>query len=381
MAADLKGVLTTLSNALPLGIDGQRYAQWMLRDGVSYDVVRADVVAAMNAVNLEELSAFGDLIYVTPDVQFEYPTGGSIYKMPRLSDLDRPTPRKGKTTGHSVDLWKVGDAIGGTEDYFMDARRAVINSSISELLLAGRNTWEIDVLTRFFTNTENQLGSYGYDVGFCDGSTTVQYAPLQFNGKVFTTAHNHYVGYDSATKTLADVFDGLALLVTEHGHQPPLIAYVSESDTATIRALTNYIKPVDVEWDRGGLTSGNIYREPGQTLAPPAVGGRYMGGYDSNYARILLYASNRIPSGYVGVFKSYGTNDPRNPIAVRIHPNIGFGYYIAEIPSYVTTWPVKVIEVYNRYGVSANGMGAFPRTAGAAGYLSSAATWVNPTIA
>lgn len=384
MAADIKGVLTTLSNVLPLGLDGNRLAQWRMKDGSSYDMVRADVVATMNAVNLEQLSTWGDLVYVTPEDHFEYPTGGSIYKMPRLSDLDRPTPRKGKTTGHMIDLWKVGDAIGGSEDFFMDARRALIDTSIAQLMAAGRNTWEIDLLTRFFSPAENLLGTNGYDLGFCDGSTTVQYAPLQWNGKVFTTSHNHYLGYDSgSSKTLADVLDGLALTITEHGHQPPLTALVSEADVVTIRALTNYIKPVDATtgWDRGGATTGSIYRQQGETPAVPPMGGRFVGWYDSAYGRIVLFATNRLTTGYVGMYKSYGTNDARNPLAIRIHPSIGFGYYIAEVPSNITTWPVKIIEVFNRYGVSVNGMGAYaPRTSGAAGLLVSGGTYVAPTI-
>ena len=93
---------------------------------------------------------------------------------------------------------------------------------------------EIDVLTRCLTNTENLLGTNGYDVGWCDASTTVQYAPLQWNGKVFTTSHNHYIGYDSASKTFADVLDGLALTITEHGHQPPLMALISQSTSLMV---------------------------------------------------------------------------------------------------------------------------------------------------
>lgn len=382
MAADLKGVMTTLSNVLPLGEDGTRIAQWMLRGGVTYDTVRADVVAAMNGVNLEMLSADAPMLYVSTEDHFEYSTGGSIYKMPRLSSSDRPTPRKGKTSGHMVDLWKVGDAIGGDDDFFMDARPALITTSVAQIISAGRNTWEIDLFTRFFTNTENQLGTYGYDVGFCDASTTVQYAPLQWNGKVFTTSHQHYIGYDSGSKTFADVLDGLALTITEHGHQPPLMALISESDVVTFRALTNYIRPLDptTGWDRGGLTSGATLRQDGETPAPPPMGGRFVGWYDSNYGRIVLFATNRIATGYVGMFKSYGSNDPRNPLVVRIHPQIGFGYYIAEVPNYQSTWPVKIIEVFNRYGVSVNGAGQSSRTAGAVGLLVSGGSFTNPVI-
>ncbi len=381
--ADIKGVLTQLSNVLPQGLDGTRIAQWMLKDGYSYDTVRADVVAAMNSVNLELLSGWGDLVYVTMDDHFEYPQGGTLVDFQAQGDLSRPDPYKGTTAGHMIDLWRKGRGFGGTDTYFRDARKNVIDSSVAGIVRSGRNTFEKDILTRFFNNSENALGSSGYDVGWCDASSTVTFAPMAWGGKTFTTAHQHYTGLDTAgSTTKGDMLDALALNLNEHGHEPPYMALIPEVDVATYRNLAHYIQPINVAWreDRGGETTGNRYFMDGTIGAVQPVGGRFIGMYDSGYGAIYLKASNRIPTNYAGMYKSYGQNDPRNPIAIRVHPAVGFGFYIAEIPNYVSTWPVKTIEIWNEYGVSSNGNGGFARTNGAASEHISGGVYVNPVI-
>jgi hypothetical protein len=77
------------------------------------------------------------------------------------------------------------------------------------------------------------------------------------------------------------------------------------------------------------------------------------------------------------MFKSYGANDPRNPIALRVHPDVLFGLRIKEIPSFDTTWPVKEIYIETEFGVSCG----INRAIGAAWMLGAgASTYTNPTI-
>jgi hypothetical protein len=128
--------------------------------------------------------------------------------------------------------------------------------------------------------------------------------------------------------------------------------------------------------DRGGSTSGSQYFENGLILAAPAVGGRYIGAYDTGFGPVGIKATNRIPQGYVFMYKSYGVMDPRNPLGVRIHPDFGFGFRLMEIPSWETTWPVKEIDIEVEYGISCG----VNRTIGAAGYLVAGGTWVDPVI-
>lgn len=384
MAADIKGVLTTLNHALPAGVDGGRVAIWRLRQGRTYADVRSDIANALDAINAELLTSWSDFVTITTEDFVEYPNGGSISDMPKLTDLDRPQPRKGTTIGHMIDLWRRGDGIGGSETFFRDTREAVILAALRNVVQSGRNVIEKDILTRAMTTTENQLGTSGYDVPFANGNPNSGsgyiYTPPQWGGKVFTSSHNHYLGLDSGTYNFGDLLSQLAGTVNEHGYDGPYVAYVSEADVTTYRALTDHIKfvaPVIGEIDRGGATSGAQYFKKQNIGSVPATGGRSIGYYDSGYGEIELRATNRIPTKYALLYKSFGPNDPRNPLALRVHPDVMFGFRIKEIPSFDTTWPIKEIDIEVEYGVSCG----INRTIAAAGWVSSGvSTYTNPTI-
>jgi hypothetical protein len=176
------------------------------------------------------------------------------------------------------------------------------------------------------------------------------------------------------------MLDEMAAHLQEHGHEPPYTVKVSESDVATYHALDHFVKPVSdsvIVIDRGGETSGNRYFERGQVAVPGLSGrGHYIGRYTSPHGELMMYATARIPTKYAGAYKSYGSNDPRNPIAVRVHPEVGFGFYLSEEPSRDEKYPVKKIRVEIEYGISCG----MDRTNGVAAYLVSGGVWVDPII-
>lgn len=382
------GVLTTLSHRLPMGLDGARLAQWQLREGLSYAQYRADLVTAMDALNEELLTAWGRLISITTEDHFEYPNGGALKDMPRITSSDRGTPRRGNTVGHMIDLYRIGDAVGGDETFFRDTRLATWMATIQGFILAGRNTFEKDILNRFFNPQARLLGTNGYDVGFVNASQGVPYIPPGYNGKEFDAAHTHYLGFNSSSgDDLGDMLNGLMGTIAEHGHTGPYTAMVSAADvpgSSGYRKLPDYIKPVRdtvVYVDRGGETSGNTFFERGQITAPPASGGYYIGGFQGDHGECDLYATSRLPAGYAGMYAPGEPGQPNNPIAVRVHPDVGFGFFINEKPSFDYEWPVEYIYIRKEYGVSCNGLNALgPRTTGAAGRLVAGGVYTAPTI-
>lgn len=378
--ADVRGVLTQLNHALPSGVDPTRLAQWRLKEGSSYSEFRSMVANAIDGVNGEILSRWGDLIHVTFDDYLEYPTGGTIVDMPETSDLDVLDAYKGETVAHMIDLKTREFRIASSKKFLMDVRQPVLQATVINRIQSYRNLIEKAVLTRALTNTSNLLGASGYDVGWADASGTITYAPMPFGGNTFATTHNHYIGYNSSSsKTLADAFDGLAATLSEHGHEQPYTAYVAEADVTTIRGLTNYIRPTRqsvVTIDRGGATSGNQFFATGVVEATPPAGGRYIGEYDTGYGTVILRAISRLATGYVFMYKSYGQNDPRNPIYVRVRPEVGFGLRLIEEPSFDDFYPIKSIMAEVEFGVSVGR----DRTAGAAGLVVAGGSWANATI-
>ena len=74
--------------------------------------------------------------------------------------------------------------------------------------------------------------------------------------------------------------------------------------------------------------------------------------------------------------KSYGQLDPRNSLAVRVHPDVGFGLRIVTETTDDNQYPIKQVNVEFEFGV---GVGN-DRTNGAAAILVSGGAWANPTI-
>lgn len=381
----LRGVMTSIA-PVPAGIDPARMVLWEKRGKFSYEYVRSIIGASVQSINEERAMAWGDMIALTEEQSVWYMNGGAVQPVPITMGRSRPPLVIGNNAGHMIDLQVWSLAFGGTTRDLSDMTESQLIGGVVGLATAMRDQFDFQILNRAMTNTEVLLGTSGYSVGFCDGSpngatTGPKYAPPKWNGVTFYEDHQHYVGYNSgAGKTFADVFEGLALLVAEHGLplNTDFKIMVSETDVATIRALTNYVMPiVDVSEDRGGNTSGNIFYEGGSVGPIPASGGRYLGAYNTAYGFGQLYSTPRIPTGYAYLYRPGPALAANNALAVRYRPETGYGIRIAEIPDFGTTFPIKEIDVEDEYGVSAGKN----RYAGAVGYLVSGGTFANPTIA
>lgn len=374
--AEVLGLRTIIAKALPTGVDGTRIAQWQLRSGKSYRQWVSEAATALAGWNAEMARMWGWLYGLTEEIMMEYPNGGSVTPMPQLPDTDRIEPKHGTTIGHMIDLIAYGDAMGGTRRYFRDLREAQADADLQRIILSAQWRFEQAILTRWFTNTENSVGTSGYDVPFVRGTGgTVDFAPPAYGGEAFTTSHNHYLGVDSDNLGYDDALNQLAETLQEHGHNPPYNAMVSRADIASYYALPDFIEPLPpnvMVVDRGTTTA-----DTGAALfaREDREFGR-VGSFNSEYGVVVLRATNRVPTKYLGMCKSYGQDNPRNPLAIRVHPDVGFGAYIIPETSIDDDYPLKQIDVEFEFGVSVGR----DRTNGAVAYLVSGGAWANPTI-
>lgn len=372
--AEILGPFTLQDKALPVGLDGARIAQWMMRDGITYDQLVAQVSLALGAANARLVAKWGFLFSITEEIAMEYANGGAVTPMTELTDIDKPVPIKGTTIGHMLPKHYYGDAIGGSAMYWRDIRSAQVKAGISTLVNRGVWRFEQALLGRFFDSDEEAIGAAGYSVPFVHGTGgAVDFAPPAYDGVTFMTSHDHFIGYNASTpKTMADVLEGLAYTLAEHGHPAPYTALVSRTDIALFAALTNKVILVEgvTTIDRAGATTGPQYFANGQQTI------ERIGSYQSSLGLIELMASGRIPSGYVGMTKSYGNNNPANALAVRVHPDRGFG--LAVIPKFGTdpNYPIEKLDVDLEFGV---GVG-MDRTNGAVGYLVAGGSYTDATI-
>lgn len=372
--AEILGPVTLQNRALPLGVDGTRLAQWAMRDGVTYGQLVNQVALALGDVNQQLLTSWGWLFNVTEELAMEYEDGGANKEMEELTDIDEMVAVQGSTIGHMLPLRYYGNAIGGSKRAFRDIRSAQIRANIAALVRRGKNRFERMLLQRFFSNTEEAIGAAGYSVPFVRGTGgNIDYTPVAFDGVAFANTHDHFVGVNVSTpKTMADVLELLALTLAEHGHPAPYTALVSRADLALFNALVNKVQLVDgvMQVVRGGLTAGpQFFMQGTQTL-------ERVGSYQSSLGQIELVASGRIPTGYVGMTKSYGTNDPRNALAVRVHPMRGFGLQVVPETTPDDDFPIKQLDVDFEFGI---GVGQ-DRTNGAVGFLVAGGAYANGVI-
>lgn len=382
----LRGVMTQIA-PVPPGIDPGRLVLWQERGKFSYEAVRSVIGASIQALNEERAMAWADMLCLTDEQGIWYMNGGAVEPAAMTMGDQRPPLVRGNNAGHMIDLqvWSLG--FGGSARKLADMTESQLVGSVVGLATALRDRFDYNILNRAMTSTQVLLGTSGYALGFCDGSPTAasggpSYAPPKWNGVTFYEDHNHYAGYNLSTpKTFGDMFDGLALLVAEHGLplNTDFKIMVSETDVTTIRALANYVMPVNnVSPDRGGLTSGNIFYEGGSVGPIPASGGRYIGAYNTAFGFAQLYATPRIPTGYAFLYRPGPAFASNNALALRYRSDPGYGYgaRITEIPDFTTTFPIREIDVEDEYGVSAGKN----RYAGAVGYLVAGGTFVNPVI-
>lgn len=374
--AEVLGPLTLQNKALPVGVDGARVAQWAMRDGITYGELVNRMSLALGAANQALLDKWGWLFNITDEIMMEYPNGSAVTPMTELTDIDKHPLIHGTTIGHMLPLKFYGEAVGGTWRYFRDVRSTQIQAAITTIVNRGVWRFEQKLLSRLFSNTEEAIGSSGYSVPFVRGSGgNVDFVPPAYDGETFDATHDHFLAYDKDTgpDTMDDVLEGLALTLAEHGHMAPFTALVSRDDIALFRALAGFVDIVDPivsVIDRGGSTTGTSFFTRGSREL-----GR-IGWYQSNVGLVELIASARIPTGYVGMTKSYGVNNPRNGLAVRVHPAQGFGFFIVTKTSENLDWPVEQVDVGLEFGV---GVG-MDRTNGAAALLVNDDTWANANI-
>jgi hypothetical protein len=376
-----KGVLTTRSYAFPTGIDANILARWRIgTDGRSYDQIRSDVVAAFEGVNAELMQKLGSLVYITNDDHVFYPNGGAVTDFPKISDLDRVETYTGDTVGHMLPINLRGRGIATTEQALRSLNEGQMMATITDIVQSGRQTVVKETLTRLFTDDEILVGTSGYYVGMVSGSASVTYTPPTYEGKEFQSSHDHYNGYDSGSgQTWTTMLNALALHVVEHGHMGQLIALVSETDVAAIvtQLTTDEVfaqpTPVQITTISGSAIPLITDRQVDQS---PMELGRFFGYMNSTYGLMELRATGRVPTGYAAVYVSAGNNVPDNPLYIRVYPDVGWGFYIQEVPNFNTTYPIKHIDVLIQYGVGAGRN----RTRAAVGYLVAGGVWVDPSI-
>lgn len=348
--------------ALPTGWDAGEISKYSLVDGTNLEEVYNTAVAGALAVANEMLAhpLYGGLVSVTQELGREYTDGGTN-RMSRRTENSKPDPRRGKTIGHMFPLDSFDYGIGFTMDFLRKARRTQIDAALSDAFTAVRNDFEIAVLTRAFSNSENLMGTSGYDVPFVKGGGSVAHTPPNWGGFTHDSSHTHFDRQGTSAQATA-LANGVAHL-WHHGIMPPYVGIIPFADRATYTALTNFRKP-----QRNEITYANTAN---LAMVNEEV---FLGVYEDDLGIVYLHASNRLPTNYLGVFKSYGPNNPMNPLAVRVSPDYQFSPVLLRGGNFQMS-PLENMQLIHEYGV-----GVFDRLAGYCCYFNASGSYTAPTI-
>ena len=130
----------------------------------------------------------------------------------------------------------------------------------------------------------------------------MDFTPPAFNGKTFASTHEHY-SFSGSSTTSAQAVTMMKNL-REHGHNGPYELIISESDEATVRAFTDFVKATDQIVQLGANT------------ATVNLAAGYIGYLTESYARVRIV--NGWVANYMTMYKSYGSNSQLNPLRVRV---------------------------------------------------------------
>lgn len=376
----LLGARALIDLAIPTGLDAGEILKFELQDGRTAEQLVGEAAAMIGDVNEELNRVYGGLWYITERQWARYAQGDSARsETPVKAEFKRADGVRASMIGHMLPLVDYEDAVEWTPLYL---RRAYSDDLIADLQLITdrwKNRVDKGLITRALTNTENTIGSAGVDVGWAIGTgQTANFIPPQHGASIFTTSHTHYLYFDDASLDYDDMVEGMMATMREHGITGTLTLMVAFADVAEYTAFTAAGLFVPLEPSNvtvvAGSTSAPVRIITGQTDGVP---GDLIGYWKSpHYGLAEIRSHARIPTNYAWMTKSYGVNNPRNGLAVRTEPGIGFGLRVVPMVRRSINPELDFIQFEGTHGIGVN-----DRINGVAGYINTGANaWVNPTI-
>jgi hypothetical protein len=291
-----------------------------LRDGTTFDQMLKEAQDVANAVSSEitRVPVYSSLFSVqdTPDLEYGSFTGGGIQEM---TEYSVPDPYRGKTTGHMLPIQMYTRSLGWTFLALENRRRNQLEADLMVVVDDIRQHYQKKVLQQFFRMEARLVGATsGASVPLADGGVSdANWVPLRSpDGEEFLYTHDHYLR--QATPVTQALLVAAIDHLREHGHLEPYELLASDADAATYTAFAGWRAPT---WQ------GIVYMDTTSGDRANLMNIDSYNGYIETASGVIrVKFMQRIPTGYYGVFKDYGTGSQRSPLRMRIDPDKGFGW-------------------------------------------------------
>lgn len=374
--AIILGANSLIDIAFPAGIDTALLKQYDRETGVSNEQIISAVIALIGEVNENLRAVYGGMLYFTERADVLYRQGaGERTETPRSGEFSYNDAVRSGEQGHMLPRYDYEDNLQLTKMFKRRGDLELLRYNLELICERWVNRVDKEIWTRALTNTEEAVGG-GYSTGWAIGTgTNINYIPPEYRGNTFDATHTHYNFHDANSVTWTTAIDEAMLDLRHHGHTGTLSLWISQADVGTFTALSNMSR----------LTSGNIILVGGNTSSPvrysrgdiDGVPGELVGYWDGQWGQAEVRYHPRIPTKYAFLTKSYGVDDPRNGLAVRVDPEpYGFGLKVE--PMLTPTLTPKVERLYFE---GTHGVGVGQRLNGVAIFRDSGAgSYTNPTI-
>lgn len=370
----LLGNRDTRDNVILTGVDATLLTNYRLRDGATYEDVVNMANAALGGFNagLGNDPFWSMLISFTDQMDTRYAVGNSAAMVPH-TEYGRPDPRRAEMAGHMLPLRKWDHMLGWTADYLEEARLDDLAADMAMAIDAANNRWRIALLQRLLKRGDDSgvvvgLSTTGLSPGFATAaaSTGVDFIPPTYAGTTFTVDHEHYVPDAGGAFTLAILQDAAAEL-REHGHEPPFEFLISPADESVITAISPGFLGVNEALVNAGVLAAQV------NFTGATVDGKRPIGAISDFR---VWVVPGMPDNYGFGFKSYGPNNPRNPLRVRVP----LGARAPQLRAIRDSNNPGIVPVQNLMTQIAFGVGVGDRTNGTPRFVGGAA-WADGTAA
>src|SRR3569832_344742 len=237
----LLGARALIDLAIPTGIDGAEVLKFEMKDGRTAHQLIAEAAAMIADVNSQLAMQYGGLWYMTESIWSQMTNGVSARSQtPRKAEFKRADGVLSSLIGHMLPINDFEDAVEWTPLYLRDAIPDQITADLQLIADRWRNRVDLDVITRMLTNTENAIGTSGYDVPWAIGTgTNVNYIPPQYGATLFDTTHTHFKYYDDGTLDYDDLVEAMMAEMRHHGYSGMLSLMVAQADVAEYTAFTS----------------------------------------------------------------------------------------------------------------------------------------------
>jgi hypothetical protein len=361
------GYMDTQYVDLPQGIDQQYLDGLENESGQSFnDIIRA-VDARLTDFNNGVDPLLATLLYRTQDAVVLPEATRPMDVQPKGEYGVSRVQRVENYPGWMLPIEEWEASVGWTEKGLKRQRLQTTISQLDSLLLGFRVRFRKEVFRRLLSDAEVRVDQYTPNLspGFAGSGTGLNVYTIPYpNGEALPGGYTHYVR--TAAASLATALDGAIDKLKRQGHQPPYDLIGSSTAITAVKALTGTEGFV-------GVGSPLVRLDP--EVAEALVDASTYDGVVRNVIRVRPYLDDWSSANLV-VYKSYGANDPRNPLHVRYpdrpnDPDSGFSAYLRSRSLY----PLDQAIVLHEWGV-----GVGNRTAAVNIYIAESGGYVAPTF-